>query len=58
MRETNIYCDHCGKVLNEMHDYVEQEIGLVGYETADLCNECLNELDKVIKAYCKKDGEE
>lgn len=25
--------------------------------TADLCNECLEELDKIIKAYCKKGGE-
>lgn len=58
MRETKIYCDHCGKVLNEMHDYPEQEIGLMGYETADLCNECLEKLDKIIKAFCGKGGEE
>ena len=57
MRETKIYCDHCGKELDEMHDYLEQEVGLVGYETADLCTECLNELDEIIKTFCGKGGE-
>ena len=51
------YCDHCGKELNEMHDYTEQEVGLIGYATADLCNECLHELDTYIKKFCKKEEE-
>lgn len=58
MTVVKTYCDHCGKELNEMHDYPEQEIGLIGYETADLCSEHLEELDRIIKAYCKKGGVE
>lgn len=57
MKETKYICDHCGKVLNEMHDYPELEIGFARYETADLCAECHEELDKIIKAFCKKGGE-
>lgn len=58
MRVTKDYCDHCGKELNAIHDYIDQEVGLVGFETADLCNECLEELDKIIKAFCGKGGAE
>ena len=57
MREIKVYCDHCGKVLDEMHDYPEQEVGLIRYELADLCKECLEKLDEIIRAFCKKSGE-
>ncbi len=58
MRETKIYCDHCGKVLDEMHDYIDQEISFQEYETADLCKECLHKLDVIVKAFCKKGGKQ
>lgn len=57
MRETKIYCDHCGKVLDGMRGYYDQEICFCEYETADLCNKCIEELDEIIKAFCKKGGE-
>ena len=55
MKETKYTCDHCGKELNKIHDYIEQEI--FGCETADLCDECCEELEKTIKAFLKKGGE-
>ena len=55
MKKTVFYCDHCGKEIDEMHDYTDQEIGLFGYETADLCTECMEELDRNIKKFCGKE---
>ena len=58
MTEIKIYCDHCGKVLDEMHDYADCEFTDTDYMRVDLCQECFNELDKIIKDYCKKGGGE
>ena len=58
MRETKIYCDHCGKVLNEMNDYTDNEIEVKSWFKCDLCAECIDELDKIVLAYCKKGGAE
>ena len=58
MREVKIYCDHCGKVLDEMHDYTDYELTDTDYMRVDLCKECFNELDKTIKDFCKKGGTE
>ena len=58
MRETKIYCDHCGKVLNEMTDYVDTEIETHTWFKTDLCDKCIKELDQIVLEFCgKKDGE-
>ena len=45
MRKTTIHCDHCGKILDEMHDWVDIEIAIGSYTgKADLCKECLDTL--------------
>ena len=50
-------CDHCGKIIDDMKDYIDIGIDL-SVETiyCDLCNDCLKELTKVIKAFVKKEG--
>ena len=58
MRETKIYCDHCGKLLDEIHDYVELEVGIYESIETDLCSECYEELEKNINAFCKKGAKE
>jgi hypothetical protein len=57
MKENKIYCDHCGKVLNEMTDYTDTEIYAGSWFKCDLCAECMDELEKIVLAYCKKGGE-
>jgi hypothetical protein len=57
MTEVKIYCDHCGKVLDEMHDYCDTEIECYSYMKADLCKKCLLELDSIIQKFLKKGGE-
>lgn len=48
-------CDHCGKELDEMHDYVDTSIdNLTGYVDADLCRSCLYELKDIILQYINK----
>lgn len=56
MRETKIYCDHCGKVLDEMTDYVDAEIDTHIWFKTDLCAECINELDRIVLEFCGKKG--
>lgn len=53
MRETKIYCDHCGKVLDCMKDYddIVIEIG-ANYIETDLCAECLSELYEIVQKFC------
>ena len=36
MTEIKTYCDHCGKELNEMHDYCGTEVGITDFIDADL----------------------
>ena len=57
MRETKIYCDHCGKVLDNMTDYCDTEIEVKSWFKCDLCNECITELDNIVLTFCKKGGE-
>lgn len=51
-------CDHCGKILDEMKDYTNTDIDIC-YNTVscDLCNDCIDELAKVVKAFVKKEGD-
>lgn len=60
MTITKMYCDHCGKELNDMIDYTCCEVE-VEYETisTDLCKDCLELLSTTIKQFCStaKGGE-
>ena len=58
MRKTTIHCDHCGKELDEMHDFTEQDVGFYTTNIVDLCKDCFNGLDEIIKEYCSKGGEQ
>lgn len=58
MRETKIYCDHCGKVLDEMKDYTDTEIEVKSWFKCDLCSDCINELNNIVLSFCKKGGAE
>lgn len=57
MRETKVYCDHCGKELNEMFDYCDTEIEAKSWFKSDLCKGCMDELEQIVLAFCKKGGE-
>ena len=55
MTKTKIYCDHCGKELNEMHDYIDVEIDMgVSWLRTDLCQECMHELKELVYSFCEK----
>ena len=57
MRVEEYKCDHCGKKLNEMHDYVDCEIDMeVCIIDADLCQECAEELKKMVASFLNKEG--
>ena len=49
-------CDHCGKRLDEMKDFVEYEIDEYGRLKADLCANCYDDLNDVIKQFITKGG--
>ena len=58
MTKTIIYCDHCGKEIDSMEDYVDINIEL--WSTTfytDLCHECYEELVRKVERFCKKDEE-
>lgn len=58
MTEIKVYCDHCGKELDEMHDYADAEIDTaVGLIKIDLCSDCLYKLDQVVKKFCEQRGQ-
>ena len=57
MRETKVYCDHCGKVLDKKFDYNDTEIDFKTWFKCDLCAGCIDELDKFVLEFCKKGGE-
>lgn len=55
MTKTTVYCDHCGKELDTMHDYCDIELNLYSaWFNTDLCNECYEELSCKIKEFCNK----
>ncbi len=57
MKETKFYCDHCGKELDAADDYTEIEIQInYGGFDADLCKECVQELKKIARIFCKKEA--
>lgn len=57
MRKTVFTCDHCGKELDEMHDYTEIEIrDFADYIEIDLCAKCYDELNNIVLQYCNKEA--
>ena len=46
-------CDHCGKILDEMKDWIEIEIDefYPYYHKFDLCKKCAEELEKIISGF-------
>ena len=62
MRETKIYCDHCKKELDQMHDYTDLHMDFgVDFADVDLCKKCYGELVLMANKYCNthmKGGEE
>ena len=56
MRRTVFTCDHCGKELDEMHDYPEMMIDdLADFIEVDLCSKCYDELNDMVLKYCNKE---
>ena len=59
MTETKIYCDHCGKALAEMSDYVDLTIEVAHKRKhTDLCTDCFEKLFVVLDGFCEKKGGE
>ena len=58
MRESKVYCDHCGKALDEMVDYPDTDIEALSWFKCDLCSDCMKELERTVKVFCKKGGAE
>ena len=57
MRRSEMYCDHCGKVIDPMADFDDTTIEMAHkWTTADLCAECLEELYDIVLAFCKQKG--
>ena len=53
MTEVKIYCDHCGKELDEMKDYADIKIELAHlWKKHDLCTDCLEKLKVVVDNFC------
>ena len=48
-------CDHCGKELDEMKDYVDVEFDALYWFRTDLCSECYAEISQIIKQFCQKE---
>ena len=57
MKETKIYCDHCGHVIDEMKDFADiEDFRFIGIPKTDLCNDCFVVLERLIKEYLVKIG--
>lgn len=46
-------CDHCGKRLDEMQDYIDIELSDFGTIKADLCAGCFEKINEIIKDFVK-----
>lgn len=54
MRETIFTCDHCGKKLDDMKDYINTEFDTIDqYLEMDLCRECYAEISDMITQFCR-----
>lgn len=57
MTQTKIYCDHCGKELDEMHDYPDIKIDTLDeFLKCDLCKACYEELGELICGFIHFDN--
>lgn len=56
MVKTTRYCDHCGKEIDTMKDYLDTEI-IVCYSwcDVDLCGDCYDKLKHIVKQFCNKE---
>ena len=52
MKETKFFCDHCGKEINGMNDYIGEIIW--DEIEADLCGECFVDLNEIIVNFLVK----
>ena len=53
MTEVKHYCDHCGKEINYMDDYISLHIKMNHVDIGtDLCVDCFRELEESIKDFC------
>ena len=53
MTVTKIYCDHCGKEIDGMHDWIQDEIMIANERIVrDLCADCGGDLIKIIEDFC------
>lgn len=56
MRKEIYKCDHCGKELNQMHDFTETNLDDFDfYATVDLCEKCYGEISKTVYEFCNCD---
>ena len=48
-------CEHCGKRLDEMHDYVDWEVSLkTRFLSVDICCDCMEELENLVLGFVKR----
>lgn len=57
MKQLIYKCDHCGKELDEMKDYIDTETMIDKYLNFDLCKDCYVELGNLIKEFIGRDIE-
>lgn len=49
-------CDHCGKKMNEMTDYVDISFDIIdNWIHTDLCLECYEKISHIIKEFCSRE---
>ena len=58
MRISYNKCYHCGKRLDDHIDYIEVEIETKEYRCADLCSDCMEELDRIVERFLNPDSQE
>ena len=47
------YCDHCGKELDNIKDYIDTDINTAyDHTTQDLCQDCVKKLWEIIGEFC------
>ena len=61
MTKVTHYCDHCGKELDTIKDYLCCEVDIYERIQMDICAGCLEKLTNMIKDFCsygeRREGE-
>ena len=58
MKSVKYYCDHCGKELNPMIDYIEFKWEISHkWAKQSLCEECFEALISMVDVFCGWKGE-